>query len=238
MNKILPKYSEFPEISMKFNLKFFIQPWYHHHTLRLSNHLYPWSLTEQEAKILYDCIVKYDLKKGFEVATAFGISSTFIGLGFQETKGKLVTMDAYIEESFNGENETSNYGVNDEKTFENADGYRMASNLIDYFKLNDFVDLKVGWSPTDTGRIIEEVHGDGKLDFVFIDGGHSAEQIHYDTEAIMNYLSEDCIIFYHDHFSLAGETIIYLNKQKFKFMENFCTKFNLVMYGRGKFITK
>lgn len=236
MKKPLPKFTDFPEISMKFNLKFFIIPWYHSHTLRLSNHLYPWSLTEQEGNILYDNILKYNLKKGFEIATAFGISSTFIGLGLKETNGKLVTMDAYIEESCNGETETKNYGVNDENTFENADGYKMASKLIEHFEIQNHVDIKIGWSPTDTGKIIEEVHGSNKLDFAFIDGGHSAEQIQYDTEKIIEYSDEDCILFFHDHFSLAGETIIFLHKNGFKFMENFRTKFNLCMYGRGKFL--
>ena len=236
MHNTFPKFSDFPEISMKFNLNFYMMPWHGSHSLRLNNHLFPWSLSEQEANILYDCIIKYNLKSGFEIATAFGISSTFMGLALKETSGKLVTMDAYIEEVYNGESEMNDYDVNDEKTFENADGYKMANKLIEYFKIKEFVNLKIGWSPTDTGRVIEEVHGSNKLDFAFIDGGHSAEQIQYDTEAIMEYLDEDCVLFYHDHFSLAGETIIYLNKNKFKFMENFRTKFNLCMYGRGKFL--
>ena len=236
MNNTIPKFSEISEISMKFNLDFYIMPWHDSHSLRLNNHLFPWSLTEQEAKILYDSIIKFNLKSGFEIATAFGISSTFMGLALKKTNGKLVTMDAYIEEAFNGETETKNYTVNDENIFENADGYKMTQKLLEHFEIKEFVIPKIGWSPKDTGKIIEEVHGFNKLDFAFIDGGHSAEQIQYDTEVIMDYLNEDCILFYHDHFSVAGETLIYLDKSKFKFMENFRTKFNLCMYGRGKFL--
>jgi predicted O-methyltransferase YrrM len=236
MNNTIPKFSEISEISMKFDLGFHVIPWHGSHSLRLNNHLFPWSLTEQEAKILYDSIIKFNLKSGFEIATAFGISSTFMGLALKKTNGKLVTMDAYIEESLNDETETKNYTVNDENVFENADGYKMTQKLLEYFEIKEFVTPKIGWSPKDTGKIIEEVYGFNKLDFAFIDGGHSAEQIQYDTEVIMNFLDGDCILFYHDHFSIAGETLIYLDKHKFKFMENFRSKFNLCMYGRGKFL--
>lgn len=234
--KNLPfSYAEIIEASKYFNLGYLLRIW-DFDCLRLSNHIYPWSLTEPEANILYNEIIKYDLKSGFEIATAFGISSTVMGTALKQTGGKLVTMDAYIEETYNLESEMKHYSMKDKNVYENADGYKMAKSLFKHFELQDIIQLEVGWSPDDTGNIIEKSFGKNMLDFVFIDGGHSPEQIQADTEVIMDYLHEDCILFYHDHFSLLGETHVYLNKNKFKFLENYLTEFNLCSYARGKFL--
>jgi len=66
--------------------------------IKMVNHLYPYSIKEREFNFLRDLIAHNNLKNGFECATAFGISSLALGLGFKETGGKCVTMDAYIEE--------------------------------------------------------------------------------------------------------------------------------------------
>ena len=166
--------------------------------LKLSNHMHPWSLKEIEAKIIYDIILKNDLKYGFEIATAFGISACVIGQAIFKTKGKLVTMDSYVEEYFNY---SQGYDINTRMINTNldSDGYLMAKKLVDSLGLNEEIVLEVGWSPDDTTEIINKNFKDNKLDFAFIDGGHTIEQIDADVKSIIPCLNYDSIIFFHDH---------------------------------------
>lgn len=66
--------------------------------IKMREHPYPYSILQEEFNFLTNIVIENDLKRGYECATAFGISSLAIGLGFKQTGGKCVTMDAYIEE--------------------------------------------------------------------------------------------------------------------------------------------
>ncbi len=48
--------------------------------------------------MLYFTIVENNFKSGFEIATAFGYSTAYLGLAFQKTGGKCISLDCYIEE--------------------------------------------------------------------------------------------------------------------------------------------
>ena len=66
--------------------------------LRMINCEEPGTITEYEANWIIQYIIDNNLKFGFEVGSGFGFSSIAFGLGFKETRGKLITMDSYIEE--------------------------------------------------------------------------------------------------------------------------------------------
>lgn len=163
-------------------------------TIQMENHWNPWSIKEAEFEYLKNLIINNNLQNGYELATAFGISSLAIGLGFKETGGKLVTMDAYIEESYG---DGWKYKNQPKLIYENSDGYKSVNFLINHYNLNDVVFPEIGWSPDDTASVITK-HIDKKLDFVFIDGGHFDYQIKKDIESVIPFLGEEYILSFHD----------------------------------------
>lgn len=227
-------FDELVELSESFDFDFKLEKIHNNgdFNLKLSNHFHPWSLKETEAKIVYDIILKNNLKYGFEIATAFGISSCVMGQALKITEGKLVTMDAYVEEHFN---HAGGYNINTniKKTEDTADGYKMASNLIKYIGLSDYVSLEIGWSPNDVPSILDRHFENVKLDFAFIDGGHSVEQIHADTDVILKYLNDDSIIFFHDYTDVSGNTISFIKENGFNTFRDYNTGFHLCAYSRG-----
>jgi len=168
----------------------------HRGNLKMVNHDFPYSIRPTEFDFLKNLVIDYDLKNGYEVATAFGISTTALGLGFKETGGKLVSMDAYVEE---GVNSFWTYHTHSPVLYPNSDGYKSAKYLIKHFGLQDNVFLEVGWSPNDTEKCIHK-HISEPLDFVFIDGGHFPEQLIKDLESIRPLLAPEYIIVLHDNF--------------------------------------
>lgn len=164
--------------------------------LKMTNHDFPYSIRPTEFNFLKNLVIDYDLKNGYEVATAFGISTTALGLGFKETGGKLVSMDAYVEE---GVNSYWSYQNQNPTLYYDTDGYKSAQYLIEHFGLKDNVFLEIGWSPNDTERSIRK-HITEPLDFVFIDCGHFPEQLIKDLESIRPLLAPEYIIVLHDNF--------------------------------------
>jgi hypothetical protein len=104
--------------------------------LKMTNHDFPYSIRPTEFNFLKNLIVDFNLKNGYEVATAFGISTTALGLGFKETGGKLVSMDAYVEE---GVNSYDTYRTQNPTLYYNTDGYKSAEYLIEHFGLKNNV---------------------------------------------------------------------------------------------------
>ena len=158
--------------------------------LKMVNHYHPWSITQDEFNHITKTIVDRNLKNGFEVATAFGISALAAGLGFKETGGKLVTLDAYIEEYYN------NCGVYKDKhneCYQDADGWKSMQYIIEVFELQDVITPVVGWSPDDICK-----HVEGYLDYAFIDGGHWTDQVLADTREVKKYLGDKASVFFHD----------------------------------------
>jgi len=188
----------------------------------MSNHMHPLSILPAEAEIIHNEIIRVDAKMGYEIATAFGVSTAVIGEAFKQTGGQLVSMDAYIEEHVNN---CSNYNSQTQQSFENADGYRCASALLKYFNL-DNVTLAVGWSPTDVPRVLN-----GKrIDYAFIDGGHTPEQITLDTESIIPYLNpEKHIVFYHDSHCNGPDIHEFWTNKGYKY-NVYGTVYNLISY--------
>jgi predicted O-methyltransferase YrrM len=171
-----------------------VRSWFGANSMKMTNHKFPYSITETEFEFLKDLIIMYNLKSGYEIATAFGVSSTGIGLGFKETGGKLVTMDAYIEENANNCESYKDYKP---AVYENMDGYKSAKFLIKEFGLEDTVFLEVGWSPNDTESVIRK-HISEPLDFVFIDGGHFPNQLINDISSVVPLLADKYVIAFHD----------------------------------------
>jgi predicted O-methyltransferase YrrM len=162
--------------------------------LKMSNHLYPYSIKEEEFNFLRNLIVDNNLQRGYECATAFGISSTAIGLGFLETGGKVVTMDAYIEES---KGNPGHYRDMQREVYDKADGYKSVKYLIEQFGLENTLFPEIGWSPDDTETCVRR-HFSEPLDFVFIDAGHFPEQMIKDIDAFLPLLGEKYVLAFHD----------------------------------------
>ena len=165
--------------------------------LKMKSHWHPWSIKKTEFLFLKNFIKINKMQRAYEVATAFGISSLAIGLGLKATKGKVVTMDAYIEERYNDSNM---YMDKKEIHYENNDGYKSVQHIIDVWNLKNTVFPMIGWSPDDTERNLAKVFNlqEEKLDFVFIDGGHFPSQIIKDVESVIPFLGKDFAIFFHD----------------------------------------
>ena len=165
--------------------------------LRMVKHNNPVSIAEPEFRYIHDFIVEHKLKTGYEVATAFGISMLAAGLAFKETGGRLVTMDAYIEEQYN---DCCAYrSKTDYKLYLEADGYKSARYLIEHYELRGVVELSVGYSPQNTENAVKTVFGsEGKIDYAFVDALHYEDAVIADINAIKPFLSDKFVLFLHD----------------------------------------
>jgi hypothetical protein len=160
--------------------------------LKLKNHDYPWSIVETEFDWITELIVKNNFKRGYEACTGVGISGLAAAIGMKQTGGKIVSLDAYVEERLN------HYNYDDQKIkLENADGYKSVFYLREEFDVKDQFFPEVGWSPDDVGTIIEK-HYTEPLDYVFIDGGHKPDQLLLDIKAVIPYTNEDTTWTFHD----------------------------------------
>lgn len=162
--------------------------------IKMVQHAYPYSIKEKEFNFLTQLIVDYDLKNGYECATAFGVSSTAIGLGFKQTGGKCVTMDAYIEEKCSNPGAYKDF---EREVYEKADGFKSVKYLIEQFGLQNHLFPEIGWSPTDTESAVRK-HISEPLDFVFIDAGHFPEQMIKDIDAFLPLLGDRYVLAFHD----------------------------------------
>jgi hypothetical protein len=226
----LVSYVDLVNASRTFNLGFHLEFAGQGDSIKLSNHYHPWSLMGNEASIVYQTIIKNNLRFGYEIATAFGISSAVIGQALKITNGKLVTLDAYVEEIFNN---CEAYDINTRKVNPDADGRRMANKLYEFLGIQDYVVSEIGWSPDVVSSVIERNFPDTKLDFAFIDGGHTQPQIDADVRSIIPYLKEDTLLIFHDHILVSSLTWDFLRQNGFTNFVNFNTQFSLAMLYRG-----
>ena len=165
------------------------------YAIGMANHMFPLSVRYDEFEFLKNVILKYNLKSGFELATAFGVSTVALGVAFKQNGGKLVTMDAYVEER--QEFYTQEY--DDSSINYDADGFKSVNYLIEYFRLKDVVNPQIGWSPVDVINVVKN-HSRKTFDFLFLDGGHSPGQIIQDLYAIRPFLEKEYVIVLHDYF--------------------------------------
>jgi predicted O-methyltransferase YrrM len=162
--------------------------------IKMVQHPYPYSIKQEEFEFLTKLIADNNLKNGYECATAFGVSSLAIGLGFKQTGGKCVTMDAYIEEKCMNPGKYKDF---EREVYEKADGFKSVNYLIEQFDLKDTLYPEIGWSPDDTETAVKK-HITEPLDFIFIDAGHFPEQMIKDIDAFLPLLGEKYILAFHD----------------------------------------
>jgi predicted O-methyltransferase YrrM len=165
--------------------------------IRMENHSFPYSIREEEYDFLYNIIVENNLQRGFELATAFGISGTAIGTAFKKTGGKFVTMDAYVEEKCDNPGKYKDF---EKQVYEQSDGYKSVKFLIEHFELQNTMFAEIGWSPDDVGSAINK-HFPEKLDFVFLDAGHFEHHMIRDIDAIRPHLADKFLFVFHDVYS-------------------------------------
>jgi len=181
-------------------------------SMRMSNHKDPCCIADVEFDFIYEFVKKHELKNGYEVATAFGVSMLAPALAMKEHGGRLVTIDAYIEEQHN---DCMGYTGN-VKTFQDADGFKVANNLMDLYDLRNTVSLYVGWSPNDTKKALETKFdlNNEKLDYVFIDGLHTDDAVITDLKAVMPYLNRNrYVVFFHDTHCFNERTKNFVKQQ-------------------------
>ena len=172
---------------------------------RLPDKKFPYSLTFEEGMMLHFLVSESGLKKGYEIATAFGFSSFFLATAFQKTGGHLVSADAYIEEEIEDFiydlesaqkhvrqlNEAKANGLQDRLPV----GLRFAMEGAELLGVADFVDYQIACSPQGVPDLI----GGAAIDFAFIDGGHFGEQPILDVRSVVPHLSrERFLIVFHD----------------------------------------
>ena len=166
---------------------------------KLPERRFPWSITAQEGELLYEMVTNHGLRSGFEIATAFGVSTMYLGNAFRQTGGHLVSMDAYIEESFDdfkyGDIEAEFAKVQARVARGNMPlGLAYAALMVEIYGLGSTVELAVGLSPRDI------VCQSGSFDFAFIDGGHFGDQPSLDTLAALSFMNvRPCVIAFHDN---------------------------------------
>lgn len=180
-----------------------------HTSVRMQGTEYPNSVTETEFMTIRDVIVRNNLKRGFEVGTGFGMSTLACGLGFKKTGGKIVTIDAYHEESI--QNPTAE---NKNEKHPESRGYKSVKQLVEEYDLKDTVFPIVGWSPADSLSAVNSVHGKELIDFVFIDAFHTPEAVFDDFNAIKDRINKDrCVVVFHD-----ADTITHILDQAAEFI--------------------
>lgn len=205
---------------------------------KLRDKAFPYSCTDEEGLVLYHVIRAHGLRSGFEIATAFGYSSAFIGLGLAANEGRLVTMDCYVEEwkeSFEYEMDELIEAVRvvSERVEEGVlpSGLAMANEQLEALGLADTVTLSVGISP---GSVPEALAG-AKLDFAMIDGGHFGDQPTADFEAVAPFLAPRCAVFFHDNNQneAVERAVARAEAELGSGAVVFPTRYNLTLVGRG-----
>jgi predicted O-methyltransferase YrrM len=177
----------------------------HKGNIKMENHPYPYSILEEEYNYLYNLVVENNLQRGFELATAFGISGSAIGRAFKKTGGKFVTMDAYVEEKCK---DPGRYKDFEKEVYDQSDGYKSVKFLIEHFELQDTMFAEIGWSPDDVETCIRRNFQE-KLDFVFLDAGHFEEHMIRDINAIRPHLADKFIFVFHDVYNNSCTTKVH-----------------------------
>lgn len=150
----------------------------------------PVSITEEEFRFITTFVAANGYTNGYELATGFGISTCAIGLGLKANGGKIISVDAYIEEKSGS---WDNY-QDKKKTHTDSKGFKMASTLVKHFNLENEVELQVGWSPDDIPEILEGY----TIDFAFIDGAHFDQNVLDDINVIRPNLITPFTVMLHD----------------------------------------
>lgn len=170
--------------------------------LKFTDHKYPWSISNDEFNFVFSHIKQMGYKAGYDLATGCGISALAMGLALKDNGGRLVTMDAYVEEN-SGE---LYYEV---ESFPKSVGYKRFLKLIKRFRLSGVVRAEVGCSPQHTSDRLGRTYdlSTDKLDVVFIDAMHDDKSLVEDFEATFPYLDSKFTLFIHDAHSFSMRII-------------------------------
>jgi hypothetical protein len=191
LNNVLKDYDQ---IIKDINANFDIKITRRDKGIAMVDHYHPISITQSEFSYIYHTIKQQNLKNGYEVATAFGISGLAASLAFKETNGRMVTMDAYIEEKYN--NAGKYHGIVDK--FTDCHGYKLANFIYKFYNTENHIKTTVGWSPNDTRKCLSSVFdlSKDKLDYVFIDAGHWDEYLIHDIASIVRFFKRSLLYLY------------------------------------------
>lgn len=168
----------------------------------------PVSINESEFNFIKDYIVEHNLISGFDLSTGVGIGALAMGLGMKETGGRAVSFDAYQEEQTGVVPEVPTAEL---PAYQDADGYRIASDLLRLYGVDDRVELRIGWSPTDTVRYFDE--NDSRFDVVLLDCPKTMWDLCRDIGSLSGRLADRYAIFIHDtHCFCRDEFNKYINE--------------------------
>lgn len=188
------------------------------HSLALKKNWNPISIREIEWTTIRDFVARHNLSRGYELATGVGLSSMAAACGMLDNgmpNAHLLTMDAYIEENRSG---SLDYAHENPICYEDADGYKSVQQLIKFFRVQNIVHAKVGWSPDNTVERLSEVFDleHESLDYIFIDGQHYINFVLADLEVVLPYVQhKNYAIFLHDTHAPTFEPFLtnYLNEK-------------------------
>lgn len=168
---------------------------------------HPWSVAECEYEFLRNKIKERGCKFGFEIGTGTGISTIGAGLAFKETGGHLVTLDPFVEEFFG---RCDLYSKDNREQSLSGVGLHL-QGILDELELP--VESVIGWSPQDVESSIIKYFPQGKLDYVFIDARHQSDSTLEDFNAVLPFLADNCIIFFHDVPCIDESTQNYISEK-------------------------
>lgn len=192
---MIPSYQELIELS-KEGVRL---EWAEKSALRLEKKDHPISLKQREFKFLFQICEELALNRGFEVATAFGVSSLAPALSMKNRNGKIVTMDSYAEEK---EENCIRYRLEHDVRWDSL-GIKSVKNFITHFGLEAVLFPEVGHSPTHTAKHILKHFGEEKLNYAFIDAYHTDHATNQDFLAIEPFIDKaKYLIALHDPYEM------------------------------------
>jgi hypothetical protein len=115
-------------------------------------------------------------KNIFIIGNAFGWSTIVMSLAFPNAK--IIALDAGIE------GKDAMFGI------------ELTNKIAKNEGLNSYVEY--GYSPQDTQKLVSKYFNNNSLDFVFIDGLHTNEQLLKDFYGVVDFCHKQTVYFFHD----------------------------------------
>lgn len=208
---------------------------------KLRTRKFPYSITDEEGLVLYDLVTRLGCTRGYEIATAFGYSSFYLGLAFRKNQGSLVSVDAYVEEDqqdFIYDEATARrhaaayQAARDTGRPEGLpEGLRFALAGARTLDLTETVRYEIGFSPIDVPVLLQG----HRVDFAFIDGSHFGEAPCADVDAIFPHLNLDrCVLVFHDtHCEAVAKAVFHAAEKLGGEIHSLNTRNRLVVVSRN-----
>lgn len=208
---------------------------------KLKHRKFPYSITDEEGFVLYDLVTRLGLTRGYEIATAFGYSSFYLGLAFRKNHGKLVSLDAYVEEDQQAFIYDETTARRHAEAYQAAratgqpeglpEGLRFAMAGARSLDLEATICYEIGFSPMDVPAVLSGA----SLDFAFIDGSHFGQAPCADVDAVLPYLdTRRCVIVFHDtHCEAVAKAVFHAAEKIGGDIHSLNTRNRLVVVSRG-----